>query len=397
MTDYASSQVLRDSMSDFLSGQCLIVAHAAALDAFAAQSPGGRLESATLLPLDPSQALPREPLDRARVLVLEIDTASDASMRRLAAVRVSHPKLVIIAAIEEAGVSVVRALIRQGVADVAELPFNAPQLEEQVLDALSSQIEIRAKVELGKAITVVGASGGCGATSVLTHLAEELAKQTPNSRGVCLIDLDLQKGSTASYLGLEPVVTIQSLIESGNRLDRELMMSAVTDTKRGFCLIAAPDTIQPTDHIDVDQLLAIVNLVRSQFDYVLIDLPPMWNDWTLSLVSWSNRVVLLTDSSIANLRQARRTIALLGSVDVPASRISVAVNRVERKLFAATKLEDVSRALDSDDLVSISDVGMSLRSAQDQGVPLGVVQGKNRFTQDIAALAETIVQGNEPS
>lgn len=397
MTDYASSQVLRDSMSDFLSGQCLIVAHAAALDAFAAQSPGGRLESATLLPLDPSQALPREPLDRARVLVLEIDTASDASMRRLAAVRVSHPKLVIIAAIEEAGVSVVRALIRQGVADVAELPFNAPQMEEQVLDALSSQIEIRAKVELGKAITVVGASGGCGATSVLTHLAEELAKQTPNSRGVCLIDLDLQKGSTASYLGLEPVVTIQSLIEAGNRLDRELMMSAVTDTKRGFFLIAAPDTIQPTDHIDVDQLLAIVNLVRSQFDYVLIDLPPMWNDWTLSLVSWSNRVVLLTDSSIANLRQARRTIALLGSVDVPTSRISVAVNRVERKLFAATKLVDVSRALDSDDLVNISDVGMSLRAAQDQGVPLSVVQGKNRFTQDIAVLAEMIVQGNVPS
>lgn len=397
MTEYASTYSLRDSVSDFLTGQCLVVANSAALDAFAAQAPGGRLESATLLPLGPESALPRDALDRARVLVLEIDTASDASLRRLATVRTSHPKLVIIAAIEQAGVGVVRALIRQGVADVAELPFHAAQLEEQVLDALSSQVEIRSKVELGKAITVVGASGGCGATSVLTHLAEELARQTPNSRGVCLIDLDLQKGNTASYLGIEPAVTIQSLIDAGSRLDRDLMMSAVTDTGRGFSLIAAPETIQPADQLDVDHLLAIVNLVRSHFDYVLIDLPPMWNDWTLSLVSWSNRVVLLTDSSIANLRQARRTVALLGSVDVPASRISIAVNRVERKLFASTKLEDVSRALGSDDLVSISDVGLSLRAAQDQGVPLGVVQGKNRFTQDIAALAEAIVQGNEPS
>lgn len=395
MTDHSSPYSLRDSVSDFLTGQCLVVANSAALDAFAAQAPGGRLESATLLPLPAESALPREALDRARVLVLEIDTGSDASLRRLATVRTSHPKLVIIAAIEQAGVGVVRALIRQGVADVAELPFHPAQLEEQVLDALSSQVEIRTKVELGKAVSVVGVTGGSGATSVLTHLAEELGRRASGSRGVCLIDLDLQKGSTASYLGLEPAVTIQSLIDAGSRLDRDLMMSAVTDTGRGFCLIAAPEAIQPADHLDVDHLLAIVNLVRSQFDYVLLDLPPMWNDWTLSLVSWSNRVVLLTDSSIANLKQARRTMALLGSVDVPASRISVVVNRVERKMFSATKLTDVERALGVEELAGISDAGPSLRSAQDQGVSLAVVQGKSKFGQDIAALADVVTAGND--
>ena len=135
--------------------------------------------------------------------------------------------------------------------------------------------------------------------------------------------------------------------------------------------------------------------MRSQFDYVLLDLPPMWNDWTLSLVSWSNRVVLLTDSSIANLKQARRTMALLGSVDVPASRISVVVNRVERKMFSATKLTDVERALGVEELAGISDAGPSLRSAQDQGVSLAVVQGKSKFGQDIAALADVVTAGND--
>lgn len=397
MTDQASPFLLRDTVSDILSGHSLIVADERHVDALRASTVGGRLEVSTLRALPADAPLPDATLGNARVLVLEVDAANEASMRRLAAVRAGHPDLAIIAAVEQAGVALVRTLIRQGVHDVAELPFLPAQLEEQVLDALSSQTEKRVRGELGKAVAVVGAAGGCGATSVLTHLAAALAKANAGARGVCLIDLDLQKGGVASYLGIEPKVTIQALIDAGARLDRDLMLSAVSDSTRGFSFIAAPETISPIDRVDIDHLLAIVGLARAEFDYVLVDLPPLWTDWTLSLVSWANRVVLVTDTAIASLRQARRTVTLLGSVDVPASRISLTVNRMERKLFGTTRIADVARALGRDEVDTIADAGAALRAAQDQGVLLPEVHSKTKFAADIARLADQIVAGNDLS
>ena len=395
MTDHSSPFLLRDTVSDILSGQALVVADGRHVEEL--RGSGGRLETATLLPLSADAPLPERMLANIRVLVLEVDAASDASLRRLATVRSGHPDLAVIAAVQQPGVALVRALVRQGVADVAELPFAPAQLEEQVLDALSSQTERSVRADLGKAIAVVGATGGCGATSVLTHLAAVLAKNNPGARGVCLIDLDLQKGSVASFLGIEPKVSIQTLIDSGARLDRDLMMSAVSDSGRGFSFIAAPDVISPIDRVDVDHLLAIVSLAREEFDYVLLDLPPLWTDWTLSLVSWANRVILLTDTSIANLRQAKRTAALLGSVDVPTDRISLVVNRMERKLFGATKIADVSRALGRAEVNTVADAGPALRAAQDQGILLPAVQSKTKFAGDVTHLAKAILTGGDLS
>lgn len=395
MTDHTSPFLLRDTVSEVLSGQFLIVADQRHIDNLRAQNLSGHLEAAGMLALAADAPVADKQLSGVRVLVLEVEANSEASLRRLATVRASHPELAVIAAVQHAGVALVRALVRQGVADVAELPFVSAQLEEQALDALSSHAEKSARADLGKAIVVVGATGGCGATSVLTHLAATLAKSNPGSRGVCLIDLDLQKGSVASFLGMEPKVTIQTLIDSGGRLDRDLMMNAVSDSGSGFSFIAAPEAISPIDRVDVDHLLAIVGLARSEFDYVLIDLPPLWTDWTLSLVSWANQVMLITDASIANLKQAKRTATLLSSVDVPGERISLVVNRIERKLFGATKIDDVARALGRAQVNRIADAGPPLRAAQDQGVLLPAVQSKTKFAADVAHLANVILAGGD--
>lgn len=397
MTDRASPFLLRDTVSDILSGQTLIVAGSAHIAHLRTIAPGGRLASVAMLALAPDAPLPDTALGTIRVLVLEVDAASDASLRRLAAVRASHPDLAVIAAVEQAGVALVRALVRQGVADVAELPFAPAQLEEQLLDALSSQTSAAARGNLGRAVAVIGAAGGCGATSLLTHLAAELVRHNPGQRGVCLLDLDLQKGNVASFLGIDPNVTIQTLIDAGARLDRDLMLSAVSDSGSGFSVIAAPGAIAPIEGIDVDHLLAIVDLARAEFDVVLIDLPPLWTDWTLSLVSWASQVVLLTDPSIANLRQARRTVSLLASVDVPAERVTLVVNRLERRLFGATKVADVARALGRETIATVADAGPALRAAQDQGLLLPATQGKTRFAADVAQLARTIVEGGKPA
>ena len=80
-----------------------------------------------------------------------------------------------IAAIQQADVSLVRTLIRQGITDVAALPFSPDELSSQILEALAPLRDEPKDSDLGLVTAVVRSSGGCGSTTVLTHLAAALA------------------------------------------------------------------------------------------------------------------------------------------------------------------------------------------------------------------------------
>ncbi|MXO75237.1 AAA family ATPase [Altererythrobacter aerius] len=393
MTNMTSAfRSMKRTSQAFPAGVVIVVAppFAAALRAGEGASP---LADAVVLELDPAAPLELSGLGNAPVAVVEVDPGSEPSVSRIMGLRLRYPDLPVIAALARADIATTRMLVRGGIRDVAQLPFDLDDLAAQVMDVAAEQASAPGRASACPLVAVIGATGGCGATSVLTHLAAAMAKANPGSRGVCLIDLDLQKGTAASFLGIEPQATIQALIEAGGRLDRDLMMSAVTDSGRGFSFIAAPDAIAPIDRLDVDHLLAIVTQARAEFDYVLIDLPPLWADWTLSLINWTDNVVLLTDTAISNLRQAKRTASLLSSVDVPAERVSLVINRMERKLFGSTKVAEIARALGRGDIVTIADAGPALRSAQDQGALLPAIQGKTKFGADIERLADHIIQG----
>lgn len=344
------------------------------------------------LALADEEALPPGAVNKAGVVVIEVDPASDASLKRLALMRVEYPKIPLIVALRDASVSLVRTLIRQGVADVAQLPFQRSSLATQILDALSVQTGDSDESDLAPMITVAGATGGCGATTVLTHLAHAVAETNTGNRGVCLIDLDLQGGDAASYLGINPRVTIDELLDAGSRIDADLFRSAIIDTHMGFSLIAAPDDIKPIDRLDTGQLLSVLEFARSMFDYVLVDLPPVWNNWSLSVINAADRLLLVSDASINSLRQAKRRLRLFDEIDFPSSRIDVAVNRIERKLFRPVSEDAIADVLGAGISCTLPFDSHAISAAQDEGRLVYEGGVKSRFGSQIVALANTIFQ-----
>lgn len=387
MGNFDTLSELKAGMTFSLPGGLFIVAGEQEIDRLRAKQLGDNFGRTALVPLSAAAPLPPELLATARILVLEVDPASEASLRRIAAIRKERPDLPIIAALARADVSVVRTLIRQGVADVATLPFNTDELASQILDATATLASQAAERDLAPLITVVRSIGGCGATSVITHLAAGLTQSVAAPRGVCIVDFDLQGGDVASFLGLQPKVTVSALIEASDRLDDDLLKSAITPTSHGFSVIAAPDAIMPLDSLDVDQALKILRLLRQQFDYVLLDLPADWTNWGLSSALASSELLVVTDLSIASLRQAKRRLQLLDSIGVEKAHVRVLINRVERRLFRTIGVDEVKEALGCQIAASLAAEGPMLRSAQDQGLLVTDVAGKSRFFGDIKALA----------
>ena len=388
LTEHLKEAALRTS------SRILVVASAAHVDALTQAAGAEVIPGLRTLALDGGEPLPADQMGDTSILVIEVDPADRASMRRIGDIREAYPELPVVAAITDASVSLVRTLVREGISDVVSLPFELTELLQISLDtAAKHDAAAPGSVALAPLIVVARSLGGCGATSLLTHLAADLAEHDRSGRGVVIVDLDLQFGSVADYLGIAPRGTIADLLGAEDRLDEELIRSVATEAGGGVSVIAAPEAIMPLESVDTDVLLRMIRLLRAHYGTVLLDLPANWTNWALSATLAADSLVLVTELTIASLRQAKRRLELFRSVGIDPRAVEVVVNRVEKRLFRTIGLEDVAETLGRPVLGSVALEAPLLSAAQNQGQLLSRTHRKSRFAKDIAGLSELLRAG----
>lgn len=335
--------------------------------------------------MPPGAEIPPEIVRTAAILVIEVHSAEPGSLARVAAVRAARPSLPVVVALEGADVGLTRSLIRHGIMDVVGLPFDTEELTAQLIDIAARHAPANT-TRLAPMVAVVRAAGGVGATTVITQLAEALV-DCGGLDDVCVIDLDLQFGQVANYLGLEPTTTVLELLDASDRLDSDLVRDAAIDTPQGISVVAAPRQIAPLEEVDVDRLLNLLNVARQSFDFVVVDLPANWTNWTLSAALACNEIMVVTDQSITGLRQTKRVIELFDMMQVSRANVSVVVNRVEKKLFQSISVNEVANVLNREVSATIARDRGDLQIAQDQGLLLSDKNRKAPFVKDIGRLA----------
>lgn len=345
------------------------------------------------------------PLDRAalgdaRMVLIEVDPSSPRSLRRIgAAVQLPlHPYVV--AAVRDPTLAQVRQLLHEGARDVLALPLVGEEVEALLvqlrteLDASRAQAQAQAS---GKLVSIIKSVGGVGATAVATQAACLFAEQeTPAGRTACLIDLDLQFGNAAVYLGENPKLTLQDILEAGARLDGSFVNSVTAMHASGLRVIAAPPEMMPLEAVDTDQVCEFVEIACREYSTVFLDLPGNWTNWSLSLATRSDLVLLVTELSVPSLRQARRQLNLLrqqGSSDLD---VRIVLNRYEKGLFKALKLDDAANVLGRPVDFTVANDFPVVSAALDQGVRLTEIKARNRVTRDLATLVAGISQRLHP-
>lgn len=325
----------------------------------------------------------------AELLVVELHAGDPRSMHRLTALRARHAAMPLIVAMRDGDLATTRALIRQGVDDVIALPIQRAEFDDAVNNLLAATAkEAKREAGLAPVIAVAQSVGGIGATTVATHLAHHLGGI--GEHGCCLIDLDLQFGNAASYLGRTSGLTMDDLLDAGTRADSELLRT-VAAADAGVAVIAAPEKIAPLEAVEVDQLMRVLDLARRQYGHVVLDLPGNWANWTLSAIDKADLILLVVDLSIGSLRQARRRLTLFEETGIDPARIRVVANRIEKRMFRTIGVQDAADALHYPVFATIHSDYAVVQSAQDQGVLVGTIARKNKVATDLAALTEQVV------
>ena len=249
----------------------------------------------------------------------------------------------------------------------------------------------------GVVLPVQGIAGGTGATTFAVNLAWELANiDKEGGARVCLLDFDLQFGSTSTYLDLPRREAVLELLSDTSTVDNDSFMQALLTFQDKLHVLTAPAEMLPLDMIGQEDVDRILKFARSNFDYVVIDMPS-------SVVSWSETVLNASHVFFAmlelDMRSAQNTLRLLRALkaeELPYERLRFILNRAPgfTDVTGKSRVKRLAESLDIKVEVQMPDGGKVIRDACDQGLPLAQSAAKSPLRKEIQKLAQSIHELN---
>lgn len=294
----------------------------------------------------------------------------------------------------------VRQLKQVGIDHVLPLPVT----EAEILGAIDEVGQSRISAELQKSQessrgTVIGvghAIGGAGATTLAVNLAlsllnrKGLLKKKPTAR-VALVDLDLQFGTVKLSLDIETTTSIMSVISSGNVPDDAFLLSIMAEHSSGISVLTAPEKPVPIDALRPDQIEAILNILRNEFDFIVLDLPIHIAGWMEPVISSLDKLYLLTDLSVPSVLQTKSMLNFYED-DLPDLNTTLVVNRDKKPVIGSRRLKEAQEVLGQKIELWLPDDNTNAREAMNIGIPIVEGSKNSKLSKNIKLIAKSIAK-----
>ncbi len=203
----------------------------------------------------------------------------------------------------------------------------------------------------------------------------------------CLVDLDFQHGACADYLDLEPRLNLGEIEPRPERLDRQLLEVMLSHHPSGLAVVAAPNRPAEMRSFDPDVVTRLLDLVSTNFDYVVFDMPRTWFSWTDSVLLGSNQLYIVSEMTVPGLRHAKQLVEAIRERLGDSPRPQVVINRFEQKVFSSgLKRADIEQVLGDSFAGCIPNNYAMVREAIDRGVPLDEVKPGNKISAQLRKL-----------
>src|SRR5579885_2774 len=237
--------------------------------------------------------------------------------------------------------------------------------------------------------TFLPAVGGAGVTTLAIQTALILLNSAgPRAKtSTCLVDLDFQHGAVADYLDLEPRLNLAEIEPRPDRLDRQLLEVMLSYHASGLAVVAAPNRPAEMRSFDPDVVTRLLDLVSSHFDYVVFDMPRTWFSWTDSVLLGSDRLYIVSETTVPGLRHAKQLVSAIKERLGDGPNPQVIVNRFQQSMFSAgLRLHDLQQTLGEAFAFVVPNDYPLVREAIDRGVPLDEIKAGNKITAQLKKL-----------
>ncbi|MCO4849866.1 septum site-determining protein MinD [Bacillus vallismortis] len=245
---------------------------------------------------------------------------------------------------------------------------------------------------MGEAIVITSGKGGVGKTTTSANLGTALAIL---GKRVCLVDTDIGLRNLDVVMGLENRI-IYDLVDVVE--ERCKMHQALVKDKRFDDLLYLMPAAQTSDKTAVapEQIKNMVQQLKQEFDYVIIDCPAGIEQGYKNAVSGADKAIVVTTPEISAVRDADRIIGLLEqeeNIEPP----RLVVNRIRNHLMKNGDTMDIDEIVQhlSIDLLGIVVDDDEVIKASNHGEPIAM-DPKNRASIAYRNIARRILGESVP-
>jgi pilus assembly protein CpaE len=238
----------------------------------------------------------------------------------------------------------------------------------------------------GRIITVFSAKGGSGKTTLATNLAATLADR--GRRNVCILDLDLTFGDVAITMQLFPARTLADAVPLNGAIDSSAVAAMLTHHSAGLSAIVAPTEPSAAETIHATLITHLLDVLRTDFDYIVIDTPATFDDEVLAALDVSDLIALIVTPDVPALKTLKITLETLIELSYHRDKFRLILNRSDAKVgISHTEVEKTAQLPISALIPSSRDVP----ATTNRGVPIVQDDPKHPVSIGIRKFADTHV------
>ena len=320
------------------------------------------------------------------VVVLGFDT-KESDLQQVVKTTRDYPGTSFVYVVDEVTAETLQGAMRHGIRDVVAIDDAEAELAAAVIRAhamAEADVGTRsAGAETkGKVVTVFGVKGGTGKTMVATNLAVLAAKAGIQT---ALVDAGVRFGDCAAVLRVRPERTMADLFSATGVIDDTLLSGIMTPHDSGLRLLCAPTDPLAAENLEGDVISRTIENLRHNFELVVVDTGPAFDQFTFEALSASDLAYLVTSLELPAVKDAKLALSVIERLHLGDDKVRIVLNRANSKVGFPP--EEVAKALGRRATAQLpSDV--EVPRSMNTGVPVVTESPKARISKSLTELSK---------
>jgi pilus assembly protein CpaE len=331
---------------------------------------------------------------RPDLVLMRIEEPLVRPVQTLSRMNDGMPDLPIIVFSTEANIRLMRQSMVSGASDYLTEPLVPEELESAIMRVLERKEregmrrrgELAEPVAQGTVITVFGAKGGIGKTTIASNLA--VALSTEAHQTVALVDMDTRFGDVAITMDIPVERSIADLARNLDNVDRNTLKDYLVEHGSGVRILPAPTRPSDWRNLTAQHIRDVVDVLAQTHDFVILDTPGTFNEIVAAAIEVGTMILLITTLDMASIKDTVLALEMLHErFGNDEERIKVVLNRAG--MDTGVREKDVERTLDSELWWRIPQDNEVVKAAQ-LGRPIVMSRPNSKVSVELRDMARAL-------
>lgn len=324
------------------------------------------------------------------VIIVESPLMGDSlidELGMLANVCDAETRVVVIGKVND--VELYRRLIKFGVSEYIVDSFSSMDL----IHTIGAMFANPDAEPLGRSLVFVSAKGGAGSSTVAQNTAWSISELFKNE--VIIADFDLAGGTVGLNFNQDPAQGIAEALFSGEKLDETYLDRILAKCTDHLNLLTAPATLDRKYELAREEVDRLVEVAQGSVPYFVADIPFQWTDWSSSLLTTADEVVITTTPDLTGLRNAKNLFDHLSMKRKSDPKPHIVLNQVGRGKDTEIKVAAFEDALETKVALAIPFEPHLFGTAVNNGQMIGESSAKSPIAGQFKTLAAILTKRSE--